>query len=386
PPQGPLLLQLEVSELQAGRCEVVLHSRLPADDGERDGGWMLHASGSGVAAQQQSPAPEPPEWPANVAEAWDPDAYARLAARGLRYGSAFRGVRSALRLSDSVVLARVSLPPALHEEATRYGLHPALLDAALQLSSLWIDPEAVMVPASVKRWSLSLTGCSALTLSLEKRTASADGLRLDLSIWDEQGVWVGELRGLQLRRLTRAALRPSHAHAQRDLYEVSWQPLPYTRSERGGVWALVADAEEDPALVAQLCAQLSALGPHVVACVPDAAPPPGTDKLLRVWPATAPDDVPHATHALASRALGELQAAVRRADGPATWIWLTRGAIASAPEEGVSTLHQAALWGLARSARQEHPELGLRLIDLGQVMPDPTLLMAALVREEEPEL
>ena len=49
-------------------------------------------------------------------------------------------------------------------------------------------------------------------------------------------------------------------------------------------------------------------------------------------------------------------------------------------------LSQSALWGLARSARSEHPQLGIRLIDVGPAWAGPADLEAALEVEGEPEL
>ncbi|MGO4755675.1 beta-ketoacyl reductase, partial [Streptomyces sp. 2MCAF27] len=51
----------------------------------------------------------------------------------------------------------------------------------------------------------------------------------------------------------------------------------------------------------------------------------------------------------------------------------------------VPGLAQSALWGLARSARTEHPELGLRLVDLDSPGPWPAL-PAAVAECDEPEL
>ena len=44
--------------------------------------------------------------------------------------------------------------------------------------------------------------------------------------------------------------------------------------------------------------------------------------------------------------------------------WLTSGAVATGPEEGVSALSRAPLWGLVRSARAEHPDRQLQLVDV----------------------
>src|SRR5262249_2909111 len=73
-------------------------------------------------------------WPPPGAEPIDLDGvYDSLLAKGYHYGPAFQGLRSAWRLGDDRY-ADVTLPdPAGADE---YGLHPALLDAALHASLL----------------------------------------------------------------------------------------------------------------------------------------------------------------------------------------------------------------------------------------------------------
>jgi pimaricinolide synthase PimS1 len=63
-------------------------------------------------------------------------------------------------------------------------------------------------------------------------------------------------------------------------------------------------------------------------------------------------------------------------------VWITRNA---APIDGVDNLVEAPLWGLVRSARQEAPESGLRLLDLGHEL-TPASLLASALATREPEL
>ncbi|NEA86875.1 hypothetical protein, partial [Streptomyces sp. SID14436] len=87
----------------------------------------------------------------------------------------------------------------------------------------------------------------------------------------------------------------------------------------------------------------------------------------RLWPGSGPQDDPAAAaHALAAAALTELRdlIALPPDRAPARTLWVTRGAVAARPEDTVPGLAQSVLWGLARSARAEHPGLGLVLLDL----------------------
>ena len=70
-------------------------------------------------------------------------AYEGFASIGLDYGPAFRGLQSLWRGTNEA-LAEVSLPEGI-EGAERYGIHPALLDAAFQslLGAVGSDAGAV---------------------------------------------------------------------------------------------------------------------------------------------------------------------------------------------------------------------------------------------------
>ncbi|MCE0446402.1 polyketide synthase dehydratase domain-containing protein [Streptomyces tricolor] len=53
-----------------------------------------------------------------------------LVRRGYEHGPLFQAVRGLWRLGEEI-LAEVAVPEDEREEAQRFGLHPALLDAAL---------------------------------------------------------------------------------------------------------------------------------------------------------------------------------------------------------------------------------------------------------------
>ncbi|MFE6745395.1 type I polyketide synthase [Kitasatospora purpeofusca] len=123
-----------------GARPVTIHSR-PAPAAARtapavvDGAWTRHAGGL-LSADRPAPA-APTTWaPADGAEHLAPEeAYELLAAVGLDYGPAFRGLREVWR-DGATLHAHAVLPEQLSGEAARFGLHPALLDAAAQLPAL----------------------------------------------------------------------------------------------------------------------------------------------------------------------------------------------------------------------------------------------------------
>ena len=104
-------------------------------------------------------------------------------------------------------------------------------------------------------------------------------------------------------------------------------------------------------------------------------------------PASSDGALLAATHAAAERALSELQAILGEARLNETSVaWLTSGAVATGPEEGVAGLSRAPLWGLVRSARAEHPDRQLQLVDVDAPPAEAALLAKLLSTATEPEL
>ena len=98
-----------------------------------------------------------------------------------------------------------------------------------------------------------------------------------------------------------------------------------------------------------------------------------------------PFSLPHML--AAERALNELQAILGEARLNETAVaWLTRGAVATGPEDGAAGLSRAPLWGLVRSARAEHPERRLQLVDVDGSLSEAGLLAKLLSAVAEPEL
>ncbi|MEV4616966.1 SDR family NAD(P)-dependent oxidoreductase [Kitasatospora sp. NPDC049258] len=133
PATGSLHLQVAVGEPdEQGVRSVTVHSR-PAADAD----WTRHASG----LLSDAPAPAPAAAAAHAGPGIDAEelsaeeAYELLAAAGLDYGPAFRGLRS-VRRDGGTLSAEAALPDQLTSDATRFGIHPALLDAAAQLPAL----------------------------------------------------------------------------------------------------------------------------------------------------------------------------------------------------------------------------------------------------------
>ncbi|MCE6998174.1 SDR family NAD(P)-dependent oxidoreductase [Saccharothrix sp. S26] len=256
---------------------VTIHSRL-------DGGWVRHATGTfGV----DMPATRALDWP-SAAEPVDLTGfYDDLAARGYEYGPAFEGVRSVRRHGDDLYAEVTSGDPA------GFGVHPALLDAALQPLTL---VAAGRVPFSFAGVAVLRTGVSAARVRLTP--TGPDTYRVLLAT--EAGEPVAVVDALTVRPMT-----ADFQTRDNRVFRLDWIPAT-------PVW-------ED------------AVVHHVRSA-------PGADPV-------------EAAHAVVAETLTVVQDFLRTSDDGKLAV-VTRGA--AGPGE-VTDLPAAAVWGLVRAAEAEHP-------------------------------
>ncbi|MYT55757.1 beta-ketoacyl synthase, partial [Streptomyces sp. SID7834] len=305
----------------SGRRTVTVHSR--ADE---DAPWTRHAAGLLTDNDTDSATPaagaEPGAWPPPDAEPLDTtEVYAGLADQGYAYGPVFQGLRAAWRHGEDV-LAEVALPGDATADAARFGLHPALLDAALHAADLDAPPRGeVLLPFAWTGVRLHATGAAALRVRITRREGDTLGLRL----YDTTGAPVADVE----------AMTSLPVPDEDVLYAVRWSshPRPTTTAP---LRTAVLDggphpaAPSDDALAPALDALLDAPAPDAVVYRP--AGPAGADAAEA------------RTHVLATLRLLRTWQSDERASG-------TRLVLVTAPG---SPAH-AAVRGLVRSAQAENP-------------------------------
>ncbi|WP_229890367.1 polyketide synthase dehydratase domain-containing protein, partial [Streptomyces griseomycini] len=138
PENGSVQIQVWVGvEDASGRRELTLHSSA-GDDGVS---WTRNATGVLRADGRSGGGVSLAEWPPVGAETVDLDGfYEHMVDGGFGYGPVFQGLRAAWRRGDEV-FAEVALPEGVSAEG--FGLHPALLDAALHAIGLAGDADGV---------------------------------------------------------------------------------------------------------------------------------------------------------------------------------------------------------------------------------------------------
>ncbi|MEV0440587.1 type I polyketide synthase [Streptomyces spectabilis] len=366
PEQDAVRVQLSIAGPGAtGRRDVTLYSR--AHDAAADEPWTRHAGGTLARAARPATA-QPTSWPPAGAEEVElDDCYRELAKAGLHYGAAFQGLRRCWRLDDELC-AEIELPEAAGGTG-RYGLHPALFDAALHAAALPGGPGAAdgdaptRLPFSWTGVTLHATGAARLRARIRRTGPDA----LSLTATDPAGRLVVTVDALGMRPVTAEALRRAAALSDASLLRLEWRPgpLPAPGAPGASRWAWIGSGGTDADAALAACGVVRTAHPDVAALrAATAAGAAAPDVVVLAEPATADGtDLAAAAH----RAVHRVLTAVRdwSADdrlAHTRLVVLTRNAVAAAPSAAPDPA-LAAVWGLVRSAQSEHPGR-IGLVDL----------------------
>jgi acyl transferase domain-containing protein/acyl carrier protein len=390
-------VQIQVSVGEAGESgrTIAIHSR--AERGAEDlldeqAEWVSHATGILVPGEHPSAQSAQKEQAATLTtDVWPPDntenipiddLYDRLADRGLEYGPTFQGLRAVWRRGEEL-FAEVALPdePA---DSDQYGLHPALLDAAMHavLAIGGDDRDAsddagggpTRLPFS---WSgVGLHAAGAARLRVRLVPAGADGLSAVIA--DERGTPVLWMQSLQTRPLPREQLAATGGGVREALFRLDWTELSVPSVPRQSARRWVALGAPDVGLVRALGVTGEGTMVHadldsLARAVEEGAPVPDVVLLdcgREALELAAADGEPIQAEELHPGAGGMIRAVhvgVRRVlDVLQGWladerfarsrlVLVTCDAVASGVEHEAQDLVGMAVWGLGRSAQSEHP-------------------------------
>ncbi|MFI6039931.1 SDR family NAD(P)-dependent oxidoreductase, partial [Streptomyces sp. NPDC051315] len=370
PERGTVPVQVTVDAPdEEGRRPFGIWSR-PAD-GEAD--WQLHARGVLAPQAPARPADDLAAWPPpGAAVVSDEDPYAAFAAAGFAYGPGFRGLRTVWQRGDEI-FAEVELPEPYKEDAARYGLHPALLDAAVQAllvrrpGAAADEPAAPMLPFAWTGLTLHATGATALRVRL---APAGHDHGYSVLVTDTAGRPVATADAITLREVI-----PAPGPDRPELLRLDWQetlPVPVAPHPESVRWIVlgagddhVAAALDGSGVHLETYADLEALAkavdtgmtmPELVVVAPEPRRPDGPP-------------VPDAVRGLLTRA-HELMCGWLADDrfAGSRLLFVTRAAVpigrdTAAPGVTLPDIPGAALWGLVRSAQAEHPGR-FQLLDL----------------------
>ncbi|MFD8903145.1 SDR family NAD(P)-dependent oxidoreductase, partial [Streptomyces ardesiacus] len=260
----------------------------------------------------------------------------------LHYGPAFQGLTAAWTGPEpGEIHAEIELPDTKTQQQTPegYGIHPALLDAALHAAILVGDDELVL-PFAWNGVHLHAIGATRLRVHLSVRD---NKIRLLAS--DPAGAPVLTVDTLVGRPFT-APVTSAVPQGADDLYRVDWIPVAVPDTDAGA----------DPRLVAEVL-RMPALG----------------------------GDEPESVHRVCHALLAGLQHWLSAPDsGTSRLIVLGERAVSTHPGESIDPA-MAAAWGLAASAQAEATGQ-ITLVDLSPGTDADDGLLAALAATGEPQL
>jgi acyl transferase domain-containing protein/D-arabinose 1-dehydrogenase-like Zn-dependent alcohol dehydrogenase/acyl carrier protein/dTDP-4-dehydrorhamnose reductase len=346
--------------------------------------WVRHASGVLVA---QPPLSADARW----AEVWPPvDAsrisvegvYPGLAATGLDYGPVFAGLSQAWRRGEEI-FAEVALPQDHQQDAKRFGIHPALLDAALHASALsGYDQDQARIPFS---WNgVSLHAHAATVLRVRVTPAGPDTIRVETA--DPSGSPVAVIESLVVRPVTaeQVAASDENTGGGETLLELVWHehtPMPEQPGMAG--WAFVTGTGVTPVSGLSDEARVYPRVEDLLAEVDAGAKPPSV--IVVQTPADpAPADVMAGVRWNLEHVLASVQECLQaEALSASSLVVVTRGAVDAG--SGLVALDQAPVWGLIRSAQSENPDR-LTLIDLPTTSTEAMSTLAAAVATAQPQI
>ncbi|WP_345004932.1 SDR family NAD(P)-dependent oxidoreductase, partial [Streptosporangium album] len=321
--------------------------------------WVRHATGTLATGTSAAVPFAASVWPPQDATAIELDGlYEQLALDGLEYGPLFQGLRAAWRGVEGEVFAEVALPEQAGDAAS-FGVHPALLDAALHAVTLvgLEETEGGRLPFSWGDVCLHAGGASVLRVRLVR--AAADSVML--AAVDAAGDPVFSAGSLVLRPASPVAR--GQATERDGLFRLEWTPLAaHPEADPVPSVCLVGNpaAGWGPVEVHRDLSALAAAGPVPDVVLAEAVAGPGLDVVAGVHEVTA------STLELLQEWLADGRFAESRL------VVVTRGA---------GDLPAAAVWGLVRSAQSEHPGRFV-LVDVDEV---PVSALLGVVGSGEPQ-
>ncbi|RFD25752.1 polyketide synthase, partial [Mycobacterium uberis] len=283
-------------------------------------------------------------------------------ALGYDYGPAFRGL-TAMWVRDGELFAEVTLPDAAGS-VRGFGVHPVLLDAALHAVMLASDTAelaegSVLVPFSWRGVSLHAAGASVVRVRLAPvGSSSVSSSSVSIELTDGLGLPVLSVASMVARPVSEQQLRTAALNSGSDqLFEVVWSALqPVTMPTPVSVcaWETMDLGQEDASEAAPTAVVFESI-------------PVASDVVAEVYAATR-------------SVLGVLQSWLT-SDGSGMLVVATRGAVVL-PEEDVTDLAGAAVWGLVRSAQSEHPGR-LLLVDSDAPLDGAAVALALVAGESQ---
>ena len=309
------------------------------------------------------------------------DYYQSLSDRGLNYGVSFQGIKQIWQ-GETEALGYIQLPDRI-ETADNYQLHPALLDACLQLIGAIAESQSgVYLPVGIESLVLTKPGIDCFWTHVTIKPTQNDlQIQADLSLYDDNGAAVARITNLSLQYLSLESLRklvdltPTKPDKIDDwLYEIEWEQkdLEATNIDHHkDTWIVFAESnEQTQQLAASLSGTLVCLYSEIVETECDREYVVNCHRLedfQQLWETldcNLASNLKIVYFATNQDAIADCQAIFCLMQSLAKAnLNPTRLTIVTEQTQYKSVKNLSGVWGLGRTIMQEYPNLNCSLID-----------------------
>ncbi|NER22532.1 MAG: SDR family NAD(P)-dependent oxidoreductase [Symploca sp. SIO1B1] len=325
----------------------------------------------------------------------------------IKLGQSFRWLDQ-VWLGEGEVLCQMKVPATVID-ASKYQLHPALIDSCFQSSvtlilNLYDNQHEAFVPFSVEKFTFYNSpqpGILWCYTRVSKDQQSEEKFKADIQLFDQKRQLVAQISGLEGRKANpQMLLMTLDSDLSNWFYQINWQaqPLPSThpsQENQAGNWLVFAINSELAELIGEelqqkghkciwvspgseykkLDAQHYQINPTVAEQFPqllqDNTDLKGIVHLWGVKEATESVDELETAQELGCSTVVHLVQALIKAGLthlPAMWL-VTMGTQSVFDATEVVQPQQGSVWGLGRVIRLEHPELACCRVDLDPKSP-----------------
>lgn len=392
-------------------CDPILRTTLNEHDGtlefaaltataDGDTKWTITAT---AELNTLPPAPrrhDPPGGVEPVTSISGDDFYARTQSIGFDYGDAFRCVRS-VTAGENWAVAEISVPTAITGELDDFRFHPALIDGAFQTLfgapfSGQEEQEDPYLPTRIRHSAIYGAPEKHMRVCVRVGTATRDEVESDITITGADGTTLAVFDGFAVQALS-ASSRMSPERINKGLLEIQWiaaddeEPDQFENAVQDSSWLILVD---DSGVGANLAEELRRRGRRVRTvnhqsvdaltkvdggyamnsrCAEqmgqlftDLGSVGDLEGIVNCWPL----DISNVCSVDESYQLGALTAlrlvkALAEHDTVKSRLYLVTANAQPTPGTPVSSVDQAAIWGLGRViGHQEFSEYWGGLIDI----------------------
>ncbi|MBI4852597.1 MAG: amino acid adenylation domain-containing protein [Acidobacteria bacterium] len=348
-----------------------------------EGGWIKHANGLlNSNTNSSTTMARMLNWPPPDSKLMDlTNFYDRIkSSLDVEYGPLFQAVKEIWR-KDNTIFTKLVLPAENAINAEYYGVHPVLLDAALHSGFFLFDEseQVLHLPFEWRGAKLFALGSKEVYAKISRTDD------LEISLYDDSFEPLAHIERLIKRKATRQQVKAAvMGEIDRHFYNIKWQPINLTTTNNQLTSAVILGSSQlTKRLNINAFDKLDALIEHINK--------QGVVTQTVIIDTTVIENSDNTTES--NRVINNVVKALEQLQTLLTnkhllgseLIWITRHAIATSSDDQLTDLNYSALWGLLRSARNEHPDRLVRLIDIDDQTDEQTLINALKVNSE-PEI